>query len=222
MRYLYGVFHDWELVLAAYNWGAGSVQRVMRRTGKKNFWDLYPYMPAETRNYVPTFTAIMYSMKYADAHGLHSDKLNYQPAPSRWTRWACAGQAFDLRRLSRACGCEDSTYLRAQLRSCAAPRCRPATGPTWCATPAPPAAHLGDVDRATLARLLPGPRRRCRSRAGPRTPRLTGVEPFPTRPLLAATEGPRTDDEPDAPRACRLRHTVRRAKPGHGGRKVLT
>ncbi|HEX8504349.1 MAG TPA: lytic transglycosylase domain-containing protein, partial [Hymenobacter sp.] len=75
LRYLYGVFHDWELVLAAYNWGAGSVQRVMRRTGKKTFWDLYPYMPAETRNYVPTFTAIMYSMKYAESHGLRTPTL---------------------------------------------------------------------------------------------------------------------------------------------------
>ncbi|MEJ7664257.1 MAG: lytic transglycosylase domain-containing protein [Hymenobacter sp.] len=71
LRYLYGEFHDWELVLAAYNWGAGNMRRVMRKTGKKSFWDLYPHLPAETRNYVPTFTAIMYAMTYAAEHSLH-------------------------------------------------------------------------------------------------------------------------------------------------------
>ncbi|RZK15106.1 MAG: lytic transglycosylase domain-containing protein, partial [Hymenobacter sp.] len=65
LRSLYSTFHDWELVLAAYNWGTGNVQRVIRKTGKRNFWEMYPHMPAETRNYVPTFTAIMYAMTYA-------------------------------------------------------------------------------------------------------------------------------------------------------------
>ena len=71
----------------------------MRRTGKKTFWDLYPYMPAETRNYVPTFTAIMYSMKYAEAHGLRTDNLHYQYAEPMDTL-SLRGHAFDLRRLS--------------------------------------------------------------------------------------------------------------------------
>ena len=110
LRYLYGVFHDWELVLAAYNWGAGHVQRVMKRTGKNNFWDLYPYMPAETRNYVPTFTAIMYAMKYADQHQLRTAELNYQYAEPLDTLHL-RGRAFDLRRLSQAVGAPDSLAL---------------------------------------------------------------------------------------------------------------
>ncbi len=210
LRYLYGVFHDWELVLAAYNWGAGSVQRVMRRTGKKNFWDLYPYMPAETRNYVPTFTAIMYSMKYAEAHGLRTDKLRYQYAEPLDTL-GLRGHAFDLRRLSRACGYDDSLYLtrfNPELRRAALPA---GYRPYVVRFPAAAAVHLGDVDRNTLlaycqpAAALPQP-------LAFLPPRLEGVEPWASRSLLAATEGPRTADEAAAPRFRRVPHKVRRGE----------
>ncbi|ALW84553.1 hypothetical protein AUC43_05315 [Hymenobacter sedentarius] len=210
LRYLYGVFHDWELVLAAYNWGAGSVQRVMRRTGKKTFWDLYPHMPAETRNYVPTFTAIMYSMKYAEAHGLRTANLNYQRAEPLDTL-GLRGQAFDLRRLSRACGYEDSLYLsrfNPELRRAALPA---GYRPYVVRYPAAAAEHLGDVDRATLldycqpTEALPLP-------LAFLPPRLEGVEPWTSRPLLAATEGPRVGEEDAAPRFRRVPHKVRRGE----------
>jgi len=210
LKYLYGVFHDWELVLAAYNWGAGSVQRVMRRSGKKNFWDLYPYMPAETRNYVPTFTAIMYSMKYAEAHGLRTDQLHYQFAEAMDTL-GLRGQAFDLRRLSRACGYDDSLFLtrfNPELRRAALPA---GYRPYVVRFPAAAAVHLGEVDRATLldycqpAAALPQP-------LAFLPPRLEGVEPWVSRELLAATEGPRTDDEATAPRFRRVPHRVRRGE----------
>ncbi len=210
LRYLYGVFHDWELVLAAYNWGAGSVQRTMRRTGKKTFWDLYPHMPAETRNYVPTFTAIMYSMKYADAHGLRTDNLNYQRAEPMDTL-GLRGQAFDLRRLSKACGYQDSSYL-----SRFNPELRQATLPAGYRSyvvryPAAAAVHLGDVDRATLLDY-------CQPTAALPQPlafmplRLNGVEPWASRPLLAATEGPRARSEAEVPRFRRVPHKVRRGE----------
>ena len=210
LRYLYGVFHDWELVLAAYNWGAGSVQRVMRRTGKKTFWDLYPYMPAETRNYVPTFTAIMYSMKYAEAHGLRTPTLRYQYAEAMDTL-GLRGQAFDLRRLSRACGYSDSLYLtrfNPELRRAALPA---GYRPYVVRFPASAAEHLGDVDRATLlaycepAAELPRP-------INFLPPRLEGVEPWSSRSLLAATAGPRAATETSAPRFRRVAHTVRRGE----------
>ena len=210
LRYLYGIFHDWELVLAAYNWGAGSVQRVMRRTGKKTFWDLYPYMPAETRNYVPTFTAIMYSMKYAEAHGLRTDKLRYQYAEPMDTL-SLRGYAFDLRRLSRACGYDDSLYLtrfNPELRRAALPA---GYRPYVVRFPAAAAEHLGDVDRTTLLEYcqptaaLPQP-------LAVLPPRLDGVEPWLSRPLLAATEGPRTEEEAAAPRFRRVEHKVRRGE----------
>ncbi|WP_210514131.1 LysM peptidoglycan-binding domain-containing protein [Hymenobacter terricola] len=210
LKYLYGIFHDWELVLAAYNWGAGSVQRVMRRTGKKTFWDLYPYMPAETRNYVPTFTAIMYSMKYAEAHGLRTDKLHYQYAEPMDTL-GLRGYAFDLRRLSRACGYDDSLYLtrfNPELRRAALPA---GYRPYVVRFPAAAAAHLGDVDRTTLlmycqpTAALPQP-------LPALPPRLEGVEPWVSRELLVATEGPRNEDEAAAPRSRRVSHKVRRGE----------
>ncbi|MFC7666850.1 transglycosylase SLT domain-containing protein [Hymenobacter humi] len=210
LRYLYGVFHDWELVLAAYNWGAGSVQRVMRRTGKKTFWDLYPHMPAETRNYVPTFTAIMYSMKYAESHGLRTDKLSYQYAEPMDTL-GLRGQAFDLRRLSQACGYEDSLYLtrfNPEMRRAGLPA---GYRPYVVRYPAAAAVHLGDVDRATLLEYcqptaaLPQPLPML-------PPRLEGVEPWENRQLLAATEGPRAREEATAPRFRRVPHKVRRGE----------
>jgi membrane-bound lytic murein transglycosylase D len=210
LRYLYGIFHDWELVLAAYNWGAGSVQRVMRRTGKKTFWDLYPHMPAETRNYVPTFTAIMYSMKYAEAHGLRTPTLRYQYAEALDTM-NLRGHAFDLCRLSRACGYTDSLYLtrfNPELRRAALPA---GYRPYVVRFPAAAAEHLGDVDRATLlaycepAAELPRP-------IGFLPPRLEGVEPWPSRSLLAATAGPRAAAETSVPRFRRVAHTVRRGE----------
>jgi len=210
LRYLYGVFHDWELVLAAYNWGAGSVQRVMRRTGKKTFWDLYPNMPAETRNYVPTFTAVMYSMKYAEAHGLHSPTLRYQYAEPMDTL-GLRGQAFDLRRLSRACGYDDSLYLtrfNPELRRAALPA---GYRPYVVRYPAAAAAHLGDVDRATLLAYCQPPAALPQVLV-PLLPRLEGVEPWVTQQMLAATAGPRTDDEAAAPRFRRVAHKVRRGE----------
>ena len=68
---LYKIFKDWELALAAYNSGPGTVLKANRKTGYKNdFWELYPYLPRETRSYVPQFIAIVYTMKYAELHNL--------------------------------------------------------------------------------------------------------------------------------------------------------
>jgi membrane-bound lytic murein transglycosylase D len=68
---LYKMFKNWELALAAYNSGPGTVLRANKKSGYKNdFWEIYPYLPRETRSYVPQFVAIIYSMKYAEEHNL--------------------------------------------------------------------------------------------------------------------------------------------------------
>lgn len=68
---LYSMFHNWELTLAAYNSGPGTVKRAIRRSGyKKTFWELYKYLPRETRSYVPQFISIIYSMNYAEEHNM--------------------------------------------------------------------------------------------------------------------------------------------------------
>jgi membrane-bound lytic murein transglycosylase D len=69
LRDLYRMFNDWELALAAYNTGPGNVKRAIRRSGyKKTFWDIYNFLPRETRSYVPQFVAIIYTMNHLDEH----------------------------------------------------------------------------------------------------------------------------------------------------------
>ncbi|HET6245397.1 MAG: LysM peptidoglycan-binding domain-containing protein [Bacteroidetes bacterium] len=70
--YLYKMYGDWQLVLAAYNSGPGTVNKAIRRSGgKKNYWDLRPFLPLETRSYVPAFIAVNYVMHYTQEHNLY-------------------------------------------------------------------------------------------------------------------------------------------------------
>ncbi len=72
MKYLYGMYNDWNLVLAAYNSGPGNVNKAIRRSGgKKDFWAISPFLPKETRSYVPAFIAVNYVMNYAAEHNLY-------------------------------------------------------------------------------------------------------------------------------------------------------
>lgn len=69
---LYGIFKNWELALAAYNSGPGTVRKAIRRSGyKRNFWEIYRYLPRETRSYVPQYVAIIYAMNYAEEHNIY-------------------------------------------------------------------------------------------------------------------------------------------------------
>ena len=68
---LYGMFGDWFLALAAYNSGAGNVKKAIRRAGGiKNYWAIWPYLPRETRGYVPAFIAVNYVMNYPAEHNI--------------------------------------------------------------------------------------------------------------------------------------------------------
>lgn len=67
----YNIFGDWNLAIASYNCGAGNVNRAIRRSGgKRAFWDIYPYLPRETRGYVPAFVGALYTMTYYREHGI--------------------------------------------------------------------------------------------------------------------------------------------------------
>lgn len=71
LKELYAVYHDWNLVIAAYNCGPGNVNKAIRRAGgKRDFWDIYPYLPRETRSYLPIFIAANYALTYADEHNI--------------------------------------------------------------------------------------------------------------------------------------------------------
>ncbi len=72
MKSLYDRYEDWFLVLAAYNSGPGTVNKaIIRAGGVKNYWAVWPYLPAETRGYVPAFIAVVYVMNYAPEHNLY-------------------------------------------------------------------------------------------------------------------------------------------------------
>jgi membrane-bound lytic murein transglycosylase D len=72
MKYLYSIYKDWSLVLAAYNSGPGNVNKAIRRSGgKTDYWQLRPYLPKETAGYVPAFIAAAYVMNYTREHNLY-------------------------------------------------------------------------------------------------------------------------------------------------------
>ncbi len=72
LQSLYARYEDWFLVLAAYNSGPGTVNRaILRARGVKNYWAIWPYLPRETRGYVPAFIAVTYVMNYAAEHNLY-------------------------------------------------------------------------------------------------------------------------------------------------------
>lgn len=71
LKAMYNVFQDWNLVIAAYNCGSGNVSKAIHRAGgKRDFWSIYPYLPRETRSYLPIFIAANYAMNYSDLHGI--------------------------------------------------------------------------------------------------------------------------------------------------------
>ena len=77
LKQLYDIYNDWSLAIAAYNCGPGNVNKALRRAGgdgetgqKKDFWEIYNYLPSETRGYVPAFIAANYVMNYYRQHGI--------------------------------------------------------------------------------------------------------------------------------------------------------
>lgn len=68
---MYAIYNDWLLVIAAYNCGAGNVNKAIARSGgKRTFWEICDYLPKETRGYVPAFIAVTYLMSYPAEHNL--------------------------------------------------------------------------------------------------------------------------------------------------------
>jgi membrane-bound lytic murein transglycosylase D len=75
LKSLYNTFGRWDLAIAAYNCGPGNVRKAIRRSGyKKDFWQIYRYLPRETRSYIPQFIAINYVLNYAEEHNLFPDQ----------------------------------------------------------------------------------------------------------------------------------------------------
>ena len=82
-RYLmdaYELFGDWPLAISSYNCGAGNVNKAIRRAGgKRDFWSIYPYLPRETRGYVPALVGAMYAATYYREYGLVPEAIQLPP-----------------------------------------------------------------------------------------------------------------------------------------------
>ena len=71
LRDLYDMFGDWSLAISAYNCGPGNITKAISRSGgKTSFWEIYPYLPRETRGYLPAFIAVNYAMEFYREHGI--------------------------------------------------------------------------------------------------------------------------------------------------------
>lgn len=98
-KYLYGIFGDWQMVLAAYNCGPGTLSKAIRRSGnKKTYWEIRPYLPVETQGYVPAFIAVNYLMNFTKEHNIYpiAAKQSYFYADT-----VHAKQAFSFEAVSR-------------------------------------------------------------------------------------------------------------------------
>lgn len=74
LRELYDIYKDWSLAIAAYNCGPGNVNKALARAGGgTTFWDIYEYLPRETRGYVPAFVGASYAYAYHQQHGIQSE-----------------------------------------------------------------------------------------------------------------------------------------------------
>ena len=72
LKYLYNMYDNWELALAAYNCGPGNVNKAIRRSGgHKDYWRIYDHLPRETRGYVPAFIAVNYVFAHSADHNLY-------------------------------------------------------------------------------------------------------------------------------------------------------
>ncbi|MEG0518466.1 MAG: LysM peptidoglycan-binding domain-containing protein [Bacteroidales bacterium] len=80
LRDSYTIFGDWALAISSYNCGAGNVNKAIRRAGSKDFWAIYPYLPKETRGYVPAFVAALYLTNYYKDYQIEPEAVIQMPA----------------------------------------------------------------------------------------------------------------------------------------------
>ena len=75
LRDAYAIFGDWNLAIASYNCGAGNVNKAIRRSGSRKFWDLWAFLPRETRGYGPAFVGALYTVHYYKEHGIKPEPV---------------------------------------------------------------------------------------------------------------------------------------------------
>ena len=106
LKELYSIFGDWHMVIAAYNCGPGNMKKAIARAGgKKNYWDVFYYLPRETRGFVPAFIAATYIMNYSQDHGFYAVK----PEMPVSSDTVMVGQELHLGQVSEVLGVDLAT-----------------------------------------------------------------------------------------------------------------
>ena len=124
---MYAIYGDWNLVMAAYNCGPGNVNKAIRRAGgKHDFWDIFRFLPRETRTYVPLFIAANYIMNYYCEHNLCPLQTSLPLA----TDTVMVNNALHLQQVSEILQLDIAT-LRALIRSISATSCRATCVPRY-------------------------------------------------------------------------------------------
>ena len=97
----YEIFGDWNLAIASYNCGAGNVNKAIRRSGgKRDFWSIWPFLPRETRGYVPAFVGALYTMTYYKEHGIKPQDVGMPVAVDTF----CINKQLHLKQISELTG----------------------------------------------------------------------------------------------------------------------
>ncbi len=100
LKDLYDMFGNWELAIAAYNCGPGNVNKAIKRSGgKTSFWEIYSWLPRETRGYLPGFIAANYIMTYYEDHGI----CPMEPNISVTTDTVCINKNLHFRQIAEVC-----------------------------------------------------------------------------------------------------------------------
>ena len=74
LKKLYDIHKEWNLAVASYNAGPRTISKAIQRSGGyQNYWNIRPFLPRETANYIPSFFATIYVLEYAKEHGINID-----------------------------------------------------------------------------------------------------------------------------------------------------
>ena len=102
LKSLHSIYNNWTLAIAAYNCGPGNVSKAMARAkNSKTYWDIYPYLPHQTRDYVPAFIAVNYAFTFYKNHNVTFDNV---PNIIATDTINVVGRVMDLRQISSTLG----------------------------------------------------------------------------------------------------------------------
>lgn len=110
LKYLFSLYGDWDMALAAYNAGPGNVNKAIRRSGgKTDFWAIRPFLPKETQMYVPNFYAVMYMMTFYPEHNIIPVEANLY---LHETDTICLKQSIRISHLDSIIGLKETDFRK--------------------------------------------------------------------------------------------------------------